>query len=198
MRRKAEILQYNANKTNTKTNNYTKAEKWSLLINGKNQKNTYSDIKITEVKFAPSDIVSNLYVDDIIINNQDKYSLVPVFNDITVKYPDTYTTSTDINGNIIYNIVAGNLPNCNTDMIQVPTSSSDVPGPIINLIRDVSIPLYNYNNPATYGIQNAEPNNNYNYIIENNILFNNNIENTLFSLIMIIIVIILGLMFLFL
>lgn len=30
------------------------------------------------------------------------------------------------------------------DMIPTPTSSSDVPGPIINLYNDTSIPLYNY------------------------------------------------------
>jgi hypothetical protein len=33
MRRKAEILQYNSNNTNTKTNNLTKAEKYSMLMN---------------------------------------------------------------------------------------------------------------------------------------------------------------------
>jgi hypothetical protein len=36
-------------------------------------------------------------------------------------------------------------PTCPLDnMIPVPTSSSDVPGPIINLYNDTSIPLYNY------------------------------------------------------
>jgi hypothetical protein len=32
------------------------------------------------------------------------------------------------------------------DLIQTPTSSSDVPGPIINLYKDNNIPLYNYAN----------------------------------------------------
>ena len=182
MRRKAEILQYNASKSNTKTNNYTKSEKWSLLINGKNQKNTYNNIKISQVQYEPSNIGGDVYSDGIVINNQDKYSLIPVYTDIIVKYPDTYTTSTDINGNITHNIIHGIINGCNTDMIPVPTTSSDVPGPPINLIRDVTIPLYNYNNPITYGIQNTETNDKYNYIIENNILFNNNIENKLFSL----------------
>jgi len=184
MRRKAEILQYNANKTNTKTNNFTKAEKWLLLINGKNQKKTYNDIKISQVYYTQSNISSNIYSDgNIVINNSDKYSLEGIYNEIIVKYPDTYTTNND-NGNIIYNIVKGNIPNCNTDMIPVPTTSSDVPGKAINLIRDVSIPIYNYNNPITYGIINPAniSNYNYNYIINKNILFNNNVENTLFSL----------------
>jgi len=182
MRRKAEILQYNASKSNTKTNNYTKGEKWSLLINGKNQKNTYNNIKISQVQYEPSNIGGNVYSDNIVINNQDKYSSIPVYTDIIIKYPHTYTTSTDINGNIIHNIIQGNINGCNTDMIPVSTTSSDVPGPPINLIRDISIPLYNYNNPITYGIQNTETNDKYNYIIEYNILFNNNIENKLFSL----------------
>ncbi len=40
------------------------------------------------------------------------------------------------------------------NMIPVPTSSSDVPGPIINLYNDTSIPLYNYAGSAdkSYGI----------------------------------------------
>jgi hypothetical protein len=37
MRRKAEILNYSANKTNTKTNNLTKKEKWAQLVNGSSQ-----------------------------------------------------------------------------------------------------------------------------------------------------------------
>lgn len=182
MRRKAEILQYSASKSNTKTNNYTKAEKWSLLISGKNQKNAYNNITITQVEYGPSNISSNIYSGDLIINNQEKYSSTPIYTDIIVKYPDKYSFNKDINGNITYNIIQGNINACNMDMVPMPTSSSDVPGPIINLVRDVSIPLYNYNNPITYGIQNPESNNNYNYLINDNILFDNNIENKLFSL----------------
>jgi len=35
MRRKAEILKYTASKSNTKTNNLTKSERWAQLVNGK-------------------------------------------------------------------------------------------------------------------------------------------------------------------
>lgn len=47
MRRKAEILNYSANKTNTKTNNFTKKEKWAQLVNGSSQQRNlpYSYIK---------------------------------------------------------------------------------------------------------------------------------------------------------
>jgi hypothetical protein len=187
MRRKAEILKYTASKSNTKTNNYTKAEKWSLLISGKNQQNTYNDIKVSDVQYVPSPISSNIYTSNIYIgntvNNSSKYSSIPIYTDITVKYPDTYTSTTDVNGNVKYNIVKGNIPECNTDLIPTPTSSCDVPGPIINLIRDNTIPLYNYNNPTTYGITQFENNDKYSYVIDKNINFNNNVENTLFSMI---------------
>lgn len=187
MRRKAEILKYSASKSNTKTNNYTKAEKWSLLISGKNQQNTYNDIIVSDVQYVPSPITSNIYTSNIYIgntvNDSSKFSSIPIYTDITVKYPDTYTISSDVNGNVTYNIVKGNFPECNTDLIPTPTSSSDVPGPIINLIRDDTIPLYRYNNPTTYGITQFETNDKYTYIIEKNINFNNNVENTLFSMI---------------
>ena len=170
MRRKAEILKYSASKSNTKTNNYTKAEKWSLLISGKNQQNTYNDIIVSDVQYVPSPITSNIYTSNIYIgntvNDSSKFSSIPIYTDITVKYPDTYTISSDVNGNVTYNIVKGNFP-----------------GPIINLIRDDTIPLYRYNNPTTYGITQFETNDKYTYIIEKNINFNNNVENTLFSMI---------------
>jgi hypothetical protein len=189
MRRKAEILQYNANKTNTKTNKYTKSEKWSLLVSGKNQPKQYNNITITEVRYVPSIIGSENYAisengNIVTINTSNKYSLTPVYNDIVVEYPDSYERIVDnINGNITYNIIKGNIPECNTDMIPTPTSSSDVPGPIINLFRDVSIPLYNYStNVNSYGLINEENNTKYRYIINKNIEFTNGVENTLFSL----------------
>ena len=189
MRRKAEILQYSANKSNTKTNNYTKAEKWSLLVNGKNQPKPYNNITLTEVRYIPSIIGSNeiaILPDGTqqIINSSSKYSSVPLYNDIIVEYPDTYEQVVDnVTGNITYNIIKSNIPLCNTDMIPTPTSSSDVPGPIINLVRDVSIPLYNYSkNINSYGLLNEENNTKYRYITNKNIEFNNGVENTLFSL----------------
>jgi hypothetical protein len=84
MRRKAEILKYNANATNTKTNNFTKSEKFSQ-------------------------IVQNTNVASMNIKNTTKCVI-------------------DSSGNLILR----------------PTSDSDVPGPIINLYDDESVPLYNY------------------------------------------------------
>jgi hypothetical protein len=189
MRRKAEILQYNANKTNTKTNSYTKSEKWSLLVSGNNQPQQYNNITLTEVRYIPSSLGSDSYAVNstgniVVVNSSSKYSSTPVYNDIVVQYPDTYQTIVDpISGNITYNIIKGNIPYCNTDMIPTPTSSSDVPGPIINLLRDVSIPLYNYStNINSYGLINEEINTKYRFIINKNIEFTNGQETTLFSL----------------
>jgi hypothetical protein len=44
MRRKAEILSYNATKTNTKTNNFTKKQKWVQLVSGTQQVTSYTTI----------------------------------------------------------------------------------------------------------------------------------------------------------
>ena len=41
MRRKVEILKYNANNSNTQTNNFTKAEIYAQAISGKYQQRTY-------------------------------------------------------------------------------------------------------------------------------------------------------------
>ena len=45
MRRKAEILQYSASKTNTKTNNLTRAERWALIVKGSIKQPTQSFIQ---------------------------------------------------------------------------------------------------------------------------------------------------------
>jgi hypothetical protein len=96
MRRKVEILAYSANKSSSQTNNLTKAEKWSNIVNGKS-----------------------------LTKNANGY----------------YSQLTQI---------------CSEDnLIPTPTSSCDVPGPIINLYLDPSVPLYNYvSNVDAYGIIN--------------------------------------------
>jgi hypothetical protein len=80
MRRKAEILQYSAVSSNTKTNNLTKKEKFALIAKGTTQ--------------TISDSISTTNV-------------------------------------------------CDNPLLLVPTSSSDVPGPIEYLYNDPTVPLYN-------------------------------------------------------
>jgi len=97
MRRKAEILKYSAAKTNTKTNNFTKSEKWAQLVSGNFQRRTYSQEDITN------------------------------------------TTN--------------NLLDCSSnETILTPTSSSGVPGPIMYLYNDPTVPLYNYVINRSYSI----------------------------------------------
>ena len=97
MRRKAEILKYSAAKTNTKTNNFTKSEKWAQLVSGNFQRRTYSQQDITN------------------------------------------TTN--------------NLLDCSSnETILTPTSSSGVPGPIMYLYNDPTVPLYNYVVNRSYSI----------------------------------------------
>jgi hypothetical protein len=170
MRRKAEILQYSASKSNTKTNNFTKAEKWAQLINGTVQTNPYNDIVVKNI----------VYVD---ASNDTLYSKIPVVTETVIKYPDTYITSTDVNGNIMNTVIKRSIPACDIDAIPVPTSSSDVPGPVINLIKDNTIPLYNYaTRTNSYGIQNEEDARDIKYSTINNILCKDGVETTLFSL----------------
>ena len=85
MRRKAEILQYSASSSNTKTNNLTKKEKFALIAKGTGQ---------------------------------------------TIN--DSITTS---------NV-------CDNPLLLVPTSSSDVPGPVEYLYNDPTVPLYNPSSSA--------------------------------------------------
>jgi hypothetical protein len=147
MRRKIEVLKYNSNTSSTKTNNLTKAEKWSQIVNGNsnNQRSNFPSIHLT------------------LINYEGNYSV------FTVKYPDTIETvqtsqyTTDSFENIILNINAyqivgnsgyyyiniikgGALKQCNiNEVIPTPTSFSGVPGPVVYLINDETVPLYNYN-----------------------------------------------------
>jgi hypothetical protein len=44
MRRKVEILKYENNATNTKTNNFTKKQQWSMLVNGNTKNGSQASI----------------------------------------------------------------------------------------------------------------------------------------------------------
>jgi len=55
MRRKVEILKYEGNKTNTKTNKFKKTERWSQLVNGKTQKSSFTSIFTTTIDASSGD-----------------------------------------------------------------------------------------------------------------------------------------------
>ena len=73
----------------------------------------------------------------------------------------------------------------NDELIPTPTSYCDVPGPVINLINDETIPLYNYSNKNdSYAITNMQNISSWSIATSNNIIFNNNEYNTLASIYM--------------
>ena len=171
MRRKAQVLEYTASKSNTKTNNFTKANKWSQLVKGVGQQFNSTSIKLTQVEYTNLDSI--------------KYGPIATYTDIIVNYPDTYIKNTDANGNIYYDVSSQPIIICNDNMFPRPTSSSGVPGPVINLIRDLDVPLYNYKNSidtANYGINPPSITKFIDYRITTNILAENNTSTTILSL----------------
>lgn len=132
MRRKAEILKH---KNPTQSSQLTKLQKWALLVNGKTQKNAYPDFTLTQ-------------------KNIDSFKKV-TYETIVVKYPDSYTTVYDASTQAFKYQIEKNGRLCERDLlIPTPTSSSDVPGKIMNLIYDSNVPLYNYATTNNYGILN--------------------------------------------
>jgi hypothetical protein len=115
MRRKAEVLSYSAAKSNTKTNNYTKAEKYKLFVSGANQSSSYPST--TKTTSSVQFIAGNIF------------------------FGTTDVSLTTFSQTVI-SATAKTCPDL--DMIPTPTSSSNVPGPIQYLYRDLTIPLYNY------------------------------------------------------
>ena len=170
MRRKAEILSYNPSTSSTQTNSITKAQKFAQVMSGTKNTQSYNDIFLTQV-----DICGN-------------------YSTLVVKYPDSYTsTKVEYSHDICYNplyrtiytvIPNGRLtPNCNTDLIPQPTSSSGVPGPVMYLIKDPAVPLYNYTKKTNaYGIINSQPVAPWATFTTDNILFYNSVINKLFTL----------------
>jgi hypothetical protein len=158
MRRKAEILSYTASKNNTKTNNYTKAEKYALLVSGKNQKQSFNTILEPSfgVLYYPNDVQGNIF-------QIRRTTTVNVFD---------------------FNIIKANTISCApNNIVPTPTSSSDVPGPIEYLVNDSTVPLYNYaTNENAYSIY---PNFNrpfWNTIVQNDVLCLNGVDTLVFKL----------------
>jgi len=72
----------------------------------------------------------------------------------------------------------------NPDLIPTPTYYSDIPGPIEYLIRDVSIPLYNYlENTNANGITSVISTDMWKIFSDNNVIFPNSSDNKLFRIV---------------
>lgn len=79
--------------------------------------------------------------------------------------------------------IPNNVDTTNCGIIYTPTSSSDVPGPVINLYNDPSVPLYNYQrNTAAYGIGYMDQIDKWRLNVENNIIVYNNTDTLTQSL----------------
>ena len=125
MRRKAEILKYAPIQQTNQTNNVTKKQKWTQLVNGSIQQPT-------------------------------QQALVDISN-----------------GHI-----------CPNDrLIPTPTSSCDVPGPVMYLIDDETIPLYNYaTNVDAYAVDNATIFTPYSVSYNSNIICSPEVDTQLASI----------------
>ena len=93
MRRKVEILKHDNNATNTKTNNLTKKQQWSMLVNGNTKNGSQASIVERELLIKK--------------------------NGIPIPCPQD-------------------------EFLPTLSSASDVPGKVVVLQYDPSIPLYNY------------------------------------------------------
>jgi hypothetical protein len=169
MRRKAEILKYNNTTSSTKTNNLTKAQKFAQLING----------KITKTQGFQNKTIT-------VLDQSGKYTT------ITVGYPDKLITTSVLQttpnavkivgykGYFTISIIPnGLLVNCAKDrLIPTPTSSCGISGPIINLIDDETVPLYNFTNNtinnAAYSESQNEKGNPYELRTNSNVVLSTN------------------------
>jgi hypothetical protein len=153
MRRKAEILSHGAAKSNTKTNNYTKAEKYKLFVSGVNQASTYPST--TKTTASVQFIAGNLF-----------------FGTSDVSLTTFHQT-----------VITATAKTCpNLDMVPTPTSSSNVPGPIQYLYRDLRVPLYNYaTNQRSYSQEPISDTGMWSTIINQNQPCYNGISTPIFS-----------------
>jgi hypothetical protein len=176
MRRKAEILKYSNTSSSTKTNNLTKAEKYAQLISGKRQAQSYQ-----------SKIITTL----------DKKG---IYNTVTVKYPDKLAITSVLESNpnsvkitgyqgfFTYTIIKnGLIVDCEADnLMPTPTSSCGIPGPIVSIIDDESVPLYNFTNAtinnAAYSESQTSSNNLWTVNTKSNVLLSTNISSNIGSL----------------
>ena len=160
MRRKAEILKH---KNPTQSNQLTKTQKWALLVNGKSQKNSYPDFTVTQ-------------------KSVDSYGNIS-YETITIKYPDSYTSVYDASLQAFKYTVETNGRLCERDLlIPTPTSSSNVPGKIMNLFYDSNVPLYNYAVNRNYGIINNTQNDMWKLISSDNTNVTNTVDTNVMYL----------------
>lgn len=71
----------------------------------------------------------------------------------------------------------------NLDMVPTPTYYSNIPGPVRSLVRDTSVPLYNYiKNTQSNAITTVEDNTTWKYFLDENVVCNNETSTRLLTL----------------
>jgi hypothetical protein len=169
MRRKAEILKYNNNSSQSNPK-LSRSMKWSRLVNS-------SSKAVTSFR------------DTILYQNDGSGN----YSAVLVKYPDTYTVSQQVIGYDIYDnsinmdvysIVPGTLPPSCPTKFNTPSTSSGVPGRTINLYLDEDVPLVYYNkNVNAYGINNTTTTDPWTTVTKNNFFFSDRINNLFINLV---------------
>jgi len=169
MRRKAEILKYNKNSSQSNPT-LTKSQQYSKLVSATSKSN-------------------GKFNDTILYQNDGSGN----YTTIVVKYPDTYTTTQimigvdSLNNPIymdVYNVTPGQNVTICPNNFPTPTSSSGVPGRIMNLYYDDKVPLVYYNtNFQSYGTTNPNNTEPWTVSTKNNIFFDDTISNLFLNLI---------------
>lgn len=186
MRRKAEILQYNKN--STQTNKPTKANKFKNAI-GRNinvgtsfigtisgTALTVSKVNIGIITIGQSVVGSGILSGTVIIGQSQTTGKTGTY---TVNLSQTIAVAT-----AMYTNVNTNISNCANDLyIPSLSSSSDVPGPVVTLQYDPTVPLYNYAlNTASLGLINTEDTSKWIDSTKDDIISYDSIETVLLDL----------------
>lgn len=184
MRRKAEILQYN--KSASQTNKLTKSQKFAQAIGRTVNTNTsfigtivgnaliVSYVTQGKILVGQSILGFGVAIGTIILGQST--GVAGNIGTYTINISQNITTATVMRANAIISAT-----NCVNDLYVPSLSSScDVPGPVITLRYDPTVPLYNYaQNVASLGLINSENTNQWTDSTSNNIIAYDSIETTL-------------------
>ena len=187
MRRKAEILQYN--KSASQTNKLTKSQKFAQAIGrtvntntsfiGTIVGNTLTVSKVTQGTILVGQSIIGFGISTgtiILVQSTGSAGNVGTY---TINISQNISTATIMRANSIISVT-----NCVNDLYVPSLSSScDVPGPVITLQYDPTVPLYNYaQNVASLGLINSENTDQWTDSTSDNIIAYDSIETTLVDL----------------
>ena len=187
MRRKAEILQYN--KSASQTNKLTKSQKFAQAIGrtvntntsfiGTIVGNTLTVSKVTQGTILVGQSIIGFGISTgtiILVQSTGSAGNVGTY---TINISQNISTATIMRANTIISVT-----NCANDLYVPSLSSScDVPGPVITLQYDPTVPLYNYaQSVASLGLLNSEDVGKFTDSTSDDIIAYDSIETTLVDL----------------